>query len=66
MQESCREALKEFVVQYKDQIKAEVQKQLRSKKGMDKFSSALIDGLVKATMDSWRLSTEFKFNAPKD
>lgn len=66
IQESCKESLKEFVAQYKEQIKAEIERQLKTKKGMDKFSAALMDGLLKATMENWRLQTTFNFASPKD
>lgn len=66
IQESCREAVKEFVTQKRPLIEAEVQRQLATKKNMTAFTKAMLDGIVKATESQWKFSTNFKFETDED
>jgi hypothetical protein len=66
IENACRQAIKEFILENQDKIKEETKKQLCSHKGLGMFVNAFISGSLKAIESEYRFKAELKFGDLKD
>ena len=64
MQEAAKEALKEYMVQAKESLKARVKKELEKKSTL--LASALVDGLARGVETAYGLTITVSLHAKKD
>jgi len=63
---SLKDAVKSWVSENQEKIKQAVYEKLGSASVLKKMSGEIVSGLIKATANEWRFSTEFKFHTLKE
>ena len=64
--EALKDAVKSWVDENREMIKAAVYEKLSTKATTKKMAGDIVAGLVKATENDWRFSTKFEFKSIED
>jgi uncharacterized phage protein gp47/JayE len=65
MREAVKSALLEMLVERHDEIKTEIKKQLSSKKGIEKFASAMLDAQAAKISEKYSTKIDLSFGEIK-